>query len=58
MVYTLTGQEVLPEIRMVNLDMWEAYMNSMKTIAPNAIQVHDKFHLIKKLSDAINKTRQ
>ncbi len=58
MVYTLTDQEVLPEIRMVNLDMWEAYMNSMKTIAPNAIQVHDKFHLIKKLSDAINKTRQ
>ncbi len=30
----------------------------MKTITPNAIQVHDKFHLVKKLSDAINKTRQ
>lgn len=58
MMFALTGEEVLPEIKMVNLDMWEAYMNSMKTIAPNAVQVHDKFHLVKKLSDAINKTRQ
>ncbi len=49
---------MLPEVMMVNLDMWEAYINTMKTITPNAIQVHDKFHLVKKLSDAINKTRQ
>ena len=27
-------------------------------IAPNAVQIHDKFHLVQKLSDAINKTRQ
>lgn len=58
MMFALTNQEILPDIKMVNLDMWEAYMNSMKIIAPNAVQVHDKFHLIKKLSDAINKTRQ
>ncbi len=58
MIFALTGKEVLPEVMMVNLDMWEAYINTMKTITPNAIQVHDKFHLVKKLSDAINKTRQ
>lgn len=58
MVFALTGKEVLPDVTMVNLDMWEAYINTMKTIAPNAKQVHDKFHLVKKLSDAINKTRQ
>ena len=33
-------------------------MNVMGKIAPNAVQVHDKFHLVQKLSDAINKTRQ
>lgn len=58
MMFALTNEEVLPQIKMVNLDMWEAYLNSMKTITPNAIQVHDKFHLIQKLSNAINATRK
>ncbi len=58
MVFALTDKEILPDVKMVNLDMWEAYMNVMEKIAPNAVQVHDKFHLVKKLSDAINKTRQ
>jgi transposase len=58
MMFALTNEEVLPQVKMVNLDMWEAYMNSMKTIAPNAVQVHDKFHLIQKLSNAINATRK
>lgn len=30
----------------------------MEEIAPNAIQVHDKFHLVGKLSEAIDKTRK
>jgi len=58
MMFALTDKEILPDIKMVNLDMWEAYMNVMGKIAPNAVQVHDKFHLVQKLSDAINKTRQ
>jgi transposase len=58
MMFALTNEEELPQIKMVNLDMWEAYINVMKKIAPNAIQVHDKFHLIKKLSDAINSIRR
>lgn len=31
-------------------------MNTIKEIAPTAIIVHDKFHLFKKLSEAIDKT--
>jgi transposase len=58
MVFALSDEEVLPKIKMVNLDMWEAYMKIMGKIAPNAVQIHDKFHLVQKLSDAINKTRQ
>jgi len=58
MVFALSDEEVLPKIKMVNLDMWEAYMKIMEKIAPNAVQIHDKFHLVQKLSDAINKTRQ
>jgi transposase len=33
-------------------------MNAMKEISPYALQVHDKFHLVKKLSEAIDKTRK
>lgn len=53
-----TGQEQQPQLKRVNLDMWEAYINSMKEIAPNAKQVHDKFHLVDKLSQSIDKTRK
>lgn len=56
--YCVTGQEQQQQIKRVNIDMWEAYINTMKEIAPNAIQVHDKFHLICKLSDSIDKTRR
>jgi hypothetical protein len=33
-------------------------MNVMKKLAPKALQVHSKFHLFKKLSDAIDKIRK
>ena len=33
-------------------------MNVMKELSPYAMQVHDKFHLVKKLSEAIDKTRR
>jgi transposase len=56
--FSVTDEEKQPQIKRVNIDMWEAYMNTMKELAPEALQVHDKFHLIKKLSDAINKTRK
>jgi len=56
--YCVTGQEQQPQIKRVNIDMWEAYINTMKEIAPIAIQVHDKFHLVGKLSEAIDKTRK
>ncbi|MDP2362862.1 MAG: transposase [Ignavibacteria bacterium] len=56
--FCLNSKESQPQIKRVNIDMWKPYMNAMKEIAAQAIQVHDKFHLIKKLSDAIDKTRK
>ncbi len=38
--------------------MWKPFINAMAYCCPNAIQMHDKFHLIAKISEAINKTRQ
>jgi len=56
--YTLNANQYQYQIKRVNIDMWKPYMNAMKDIAPQAIQVHDKFHLIGKLSDSIDKTRK
>jgi len=55
---SITGEEKLPQIERVNIDMWKPYMNAMFEIAPQALVVHDKFHLFKKLSEAIDKTRK
>lgn len=56
--YCATGEDSQPQLERVNIDMWEAYINSIKEIAPNAKQVHDKFHLVQKLSQSIDKTRK
>jgi len=56
--FELNEQEQQPQIEIVNIDMWQAYMNAMEQISPYALQVHDKFHLVKKLSDCIDKTRR
>jgi len=56
--FSLNTKEHQPQIKRVNIDMWKPYMNAMKDIAPQAVQVHDKFHLFKKLSEAIDKTRK
>jgi transposase len=58
LMYMVSEQETQPQIKRVNIDMWQPYMNIMTKLAPQALLVHDKFHLIKKLSEAINKTRQ
>lgn len=56
--FEINEQEKQPQIERVNIDMWKPYMNVMQEIAPKALQVHDKFHLFKKLSEAIDKTRK
>jgi transposase len=47
-----------PQIEIVNIDMWQPYMNVIKKIAPQATIVHDKFHIVKKLNEALDKTRR
>ncbi|MDD3702026.1 MAG: transposase [Bacteroidales bacterium] len=47
----------LGSIHKVSLDMWSPYMKSVKQKAFNAEIVHDKFHLIKYLNQAIDKVR-
>ncbi len=36
--------------------MWKVFINVIKEQVPQALIVHDKFHLIEKLGKAVDKT--
>jgi transposase len=42
----------------ISMDMWKAYINGAKEKLPQAQIVHDRFHLVKYLNDAIDKVRR
>lgn len=54
---TFTAEQ-LKEVKVVVSDMSDAYMNVGKNKTPNATQVADRFHLIKLLNEAVDKTRK
>jgi transposase len=54
----VTNNEQQPQLERVNIDMWKPYINAIQEIAPQALIVHDKFHVIKKLTEAIDSTRK
>lgn len=56
---TLTAEQ-LQGIEAVAIDMWEAYINSLRKHLPDADKkiVFDKFHIAQHLSDAIDRVRR
>lgn len=55
--------EALPEeqqkqIEAVAVDMWPAFDNSVKTHAPQAEIVHDRFHISKHPNEAVDQVRR
>ncbi|HOF16292.1 MAG TPA: ISL3 family transposase [Bacteroidales bacterium] len=46
------------KVKTVSMDMWQSYINATKNFLPNAEIVHDKFHLVKCLNEAIDKVRK
>jgi transposase len=51
-------QKQLENINTVTMDMWQPYMQAIGSKAINAEIVHDKFHLVKYLNEAIDKIRR
>jgi len=45
-------------IRFVCSDMWKAYLNVIAERAPQALNILDRFHIAKNLSDAVDQTRR
>ena len=40
-------------VKTVCTDMWQPYINGVKTYFPNALHCHDHFHIIKYLNKAV-----
>ena len=38
--------------------MWKPYLNVIKRCLPNALNVLDRFHIVKKLTEAVDNTRR
>jgi transposase len=53
----LTARQ-LKNVKKISMDMWKSFINVAKEKLPNAEVVHDKFHLIKYLNEAIDKVRK
>lgn len=50
--------EQLAKIKVVALDMWPAFMGAAATTVPQADLVHDRFHVVKHLNEAVNTVRK
>jgi transposase len=46
------------QIEAVSMDMWKAYIKAVSKELPDVSIVHDKFHIIKYLNEAVDKTRR
>ena len=56
--FTELGFEKTGQICVVVLDMWDPYISSIKQHCPNAEIVFDKFHVVKKVNEALDKIRK
>ena len=52
------GKERLSMIGYASMDMWDPYIKAIKEKCPNAEIVFDKFHVVKKVNDALDKIRK
>jgi len=45
------------KVKFVCTDMWKAFLTSVKEHAPSALNILDRFHIVKKINEAIDKVR-
>lgn len=51
-------KDKLARIRFVSLDMWDPYIKAVKEQCPHAKLVFDKFHVVKKVNEALDDVRK
>jgi transposase len=56
--YRFIGEKKAKRIRLAVMDMWKAFRNSTRQHAPQAAILFDKFHVLRHLSEALDKVRK
>lgn len=51
------GQENIGKIQFVCTDMWKPYLKVIRKKLPDALNILDRFHIVKKLNEAVNQVR-
>jgi len=52
------GKDPLSSVRYVCSDMWPAYLKVIKKKLPKVLHVLDRFHIVKKLNEAVDEVRR
>ncbi len=52
------GKERCTKLRFVCSDMWKPYLRVVRQMAPQALHVLDRFHIMKKFNEAIDQVRR
>lgn len=52
------GKDKLAKINFASMDLWDAYIKAIKESCPNVILIFDKFHVVKKINEALDKVRK
>ncbi len=53
----MMSDETLKSLKYICSDMWPAYLNVIKESVPNATHVSDLFHVMRKISEKIDRVR-
>jgi transposase len=56
--FRVFGKECSAKLKYVCSDMWRPYLNVIKKKAPQAINILDRFHIMKKFNEAIDQIRR
>lgn len=56
--FNFFGPERTRQLKGICCDMWPAFINAVKAKAPQATLVFDKFHIVKKITEAVDTVRR
>jgi transposase len=57
-LYKTLAEAQLGSVKAIAMDFWKAFINSAKSKIPQADIVHDKFHIMKYMNEAVDKVRR
>ena len=56
--FQMFGKELASKLRFVCSDMWRPYLDVIRQQAPQALNILDRFHIMKKFGEAIDQVRR